>query len=43
VLIATNHDDFDCPDPTVEKKYEKLQDHLKSNQHTWLVTGVAGL
>jgi UDP-N-acetylglucosamine 4-epimerase len=23
-------------------KYEKLQDHLKSNQYTWLVTGVAG-
>lgn len=22
--------------------YEKLQDHLKSNQYTWLVTGVAG-
>lgn len=23
-------------------KYEKLQEHLKSNQYTWLVTGVAG-
>jgi len=23
-------------------KYERLQEHLKSNQNTWLVTGVAG-
>ncbi len=23
-------------------KYEKLQEHLKSNQYTWLITGVAG-
>ena len=23
-------------------KYEELQEHLKSNQHTWLVTGAAG-
>jgi len=23
-------------------KYEELQEHLKSNQYTWLVTGVAG-
>ena len=23
-------------------KYEQLQDHLKDNQNTWLVTGVAG-
>lgn len=23
-------------------KYEKLQEHLKSNQFTWLITGVAG-
>ena len=23
-------------------KYEKLQEHLKINQYTWLVTGVAG-
>jgi len=23
-------------------KYEKLQEHLQSNQYTWLVTGVAG-
>lgn len=23
-------------------KYEKLQEHLKSNQSTWLITGVAG-
>ncbi len=23
-------------------KYEQLQEHLKSNQNTWLVTGVAG-
>jgi UDP-N-acetylglucosamine/UDP-N-acetyl-alpha-D-glucosaminouronate 4-epimerase len=23
-------------------KYQQLQDHLKSNQYTWLVTGVAG-
>jgi len=23
-------------------KYEQLQEHLKRNQHTWLVTGVAG-
>ncbi|NOY72258.1 MAG: Vi polysaccharide biosynthesis UDP-N-acetylglucosaminuronic acid C-4 epimerase TviC [Gammaproteobacteria bacterium] len=23
-------------------EYEKLQEHLKSNQYTWLVTGVAG-
>lgn len=23
-------------------KYEKLQDHLKSNPYTWLITGVAG-
>ena len=23
-------------------KYEKLQEYLKSNQSTWLVTGVAG-
>ena len=24
------------------KKYEELQEHLKANQYTWLVTGVAG-
>ena len=23
-------------------KYEELQEHLKSNQYTWLITGVAG-
>jgi len=23
-------------------KYEQLQEHLKTNQHTWLITGVAG-
>jgi len=23
-------------------KYEQLQQHLKTNQHTWLITGVAG-
>ncbi|VAW76736.1 UDP-N-acetylglucosaminuronic acid 4-epimerase [hydrothermal vent metagenome] len=23
-------------------KYEELQEHLKANQHTWLITGVAG-
>jgi len=23
-------------------KYEQLQNHLKTNQHTWLITGVAG-
>ncbi|MBW2647754.1 MAG: GDP-mannose 4,6-dehydratase, partial [Deltaproteobacteria bacterium] len=23
-------------------KYEKLKEHLKSNQYTWLVTGAAG-
>ena len=23
-------------------QYEKIQEHLKSNQHTWLITGVAG-
>jgi UDP-N-acetylglucosamine/UDP-N-acetylgalactosamine 4-epimerase len=23
-------------------KYEKLQEHLKANQYTWLITGVAG-
>ena len=23
-------------------KYEELQEHLKDNQNTWLVTGVAG-
>ena len=23
-------------------KYEELQEHLKSNQYTWLVTGVSG-
>jgi len=23
-------------------KYEQLQEHLKSNHNTWLVTGVAG-
>ena len=23
-------------------KYEELQEHLKTNQSTWLVTGVAG-
>jgi UDP-N-acetylglucosamine 4-epimerase len=23
-------------------KYEQLQEHLKNNQNTWLVTGIAG-